>query len=53
MYAIFGNYTVSLYRLEWAYILTLVDVTWKHWAAYLTTVLRGVFVPQLSEVNIK
>jgi len=38
MYATCGNYLVSLYRLECAYIVTLVDVTWKRWAAYLTTV---------------
>jgi len=38
MYATFGNYSVSLYRLECAYIFTLVDATWKRWAAYLTTV---------------
>jgi len=40
MYATFGNYLVSLYRLECAYIVTLVDVTWKRWAAYLTTVVE-------------
>jgi len=38
IYATFLNYLVSLLRLECACIVTLVDVTWKCWATYLTTV---------------